>query len=574
MKKKIIGSILNILKSLNSKQRNRLIILTSLILISALLEAAGISLVIPLVSLILDPQSLIENKFVGSLFNNKFTNTELIYFFIGMACLFYISKNIFILFLNWIQNKMINKTSLELSQKLYRVYLNSPYEFHTKTNKSVLYNNVSHVTTFITGLEALMMLVAELLILIGILFVLMYFELVGTIIILLVFILCSSIIFLLTSQKLANWGKWRFQYKEKKIRIVNQVFTGIKEIKILNRIKFFYDEFTLNEKKDLDLSNKAKIVNLIPRLSFEVVFILCISSFIFYKFNSDFAVNNIIIILALYAAAFFRIFPSALRIVFNINTIINVSKIIEKIHSELNSLKENPKPFNSKTIFFGERLSISDVNFKFDKRSKQILNSINLDINFGEKIGIVGETGSGKSTFANLITGLIKPQSGNVLIDGQNIHTNIESWQKQIGYVFPETFIINESIKKNIALGIEETEIDEKIINQVIGKSELSSFIENLPEKVNTKIGEDGAQISSGQKQRIGLARALYLNPKLLILDEATSSLNKEIEKKILDGLENFGREITIIIISHRDTTLTKCDKIFKIENGFLKNIK
>ena len=223
-----------------------------------------------------------------------------------------------------------------------------------------------------------------------------------------------------------------------------------------------------------------------------------------------------------------------------------------------------------KKLFLKKKLSVKNIKFKFNNRSKQVLNSLNLEINFGEKIGIVGETGSGKSTLINTITGLIKPQTGNILIDDKNIEKNIVGWQKQIGYVSQDTFIIDDTLIKNIALGVPENKISNDKIEEVIEQTKIKNFANSLPKGLNTEIGEDGAQISGGQKQRIGIARALYSRPKLLILDEATSALDVEVESEILSEINKLKNKVTIIIISHRTSTLVGCDKVFKLEKGIL----
>ncbi len=575
--KNLLKAINYLFIGLDKKQLKRLILISGLILICAVLEAIGISLVIPLVSIIFDPDYFSENKFLGSFFSNKLQINTILYL-VAFLGLFFIFKNLFILFINWIQHKLINLVSIEMSQKLYRTYLNSPYQFHATSNKGQLYNNISHITSFISGLEALMTIFAETLILLCILFFLLYFEFLGTLVILLTFILFASIIFMFTSQKLASWGKLRFDYTEKRIRIVTQAFTGIKEIKILNKENYFFDKFSENEKKDLGVKIKEKIIILLPRLSFEIAFITCILSFLLYKLSFSFQAGEVITLLALYAAAFFRIFPSAIRIMNETNRLINVSKLIEKIYFELKLNREVNIEKNeiNDQFLLKKNLVIKNLTFKFDRETKNLINSINLEIRFGESIGIIGKTGSGKSTFVNLITGLIKPISGAILVDGNDINMNYKSWQKQIGYVFPETFLINDTIKKNIALGVKEENIDNYLIQNAIIKSELFDFVEGLKEKADTKIGEFGANISSGQRQRIGIARALYHNPKpkLLILDEATSALNLEVEKKILSHIKKLEKDMTILIISHRESTLINCDRIFKIETGKLNQIK
>lgn len=581
MIKNFFISISKILNSLNREQINRLYILFFLILISVGLETLSIGLIVPVISFVLDPKSLSQNVFFNFLFND-YQIKYLIYILIIFISLIFILKNLFLIFLNWFQNKKLNMISLELSQKLYKVYTNSSYEFHTKVDKSVIYNNVLHITTFITGLESLVLLIAEFMILSGILIILLYFEFIGTIIIIFVFAISSCLIFFFTSKPLAKWGELNFRFAEKKIKSVVQVFTGIKEIKLLNKHNYFYEQFSSNEKKDLEVNNKVKIINLIPRLSFEIIFLLSIFSFLFYKFKTDFVSSGVISILALYAAAFFRILPSISRIISYANRIINISKIIAEINQEIQSLekksfytheKENNLA-NTKVITFSKTLKIENISYQYNLRTRKIFNELNLIINFGEKIGIIGETGSGKSTLVNIVTGLLKPNKGNILVDESNIQENILNWQKQIGYVAPETFIINDTIKKNIALGISEEKIDKEKLKKVIEIAELNKFIDNLPLKDNTKIGEQGSEISSGQRQRIGIARALYVKPKLLILDEATSSLNVEIENKILKKLECFDKELTIISISHRDSALINCDRIFKLNNGNLVNIK
>lgn len=575
--KKLLKSINYLIIGLDKKQIKRLTIISSLLLVSAVLEAIGISLVIPLVSIIFDPNYFSDNSFLKPFFSNKL-QINIILTLVVFLCLFFVLKNLFILFLIWTQNRLINLTALEMNQKLYKTYLNSPYQFHAITNKSELYNNISHIIFFIAGLEALMIIFAETLILLCILMFLLYFEFFGTLVILLTFIIFALIIFIFSSQKLANWGKARFEHTEKRVRIITQAFSGIRQIKILNKENYFFDKFSENEKGDLSLRIKEKIINLVPRLGFEIAFVTCILSFLLYKLSFSFRAGEIITLLALYAAAFFRIFPSAIRIMHEINRLLNISKIIEKIFFEFKSSKDEDIEKNKigEQFLLQKNIEVKNLIFKFDGEKKNLINSINLDIKFGERVGIIGKTGSGKSTFVNLISGLIKPHSGTVLIDGNDINKNYKCWQKQIGYVFPETFLLNDSIKNNIALGVKEENIDNELIQNAIKKSELFDFVDELNEKADTKIGEFGAKISSGQRQRIGIARVFYHNPKpkLLILDEATSALNLEVEKKIINHIKNLGRDITVIIVSHRESTLANCDRIFRIESGRLNQIK
>ena len=584
MIRKYLTIINQLLGILSPEHKRYLLPLGILIFFTILLETIGIGLIIPLVTAITAPQNILSNEIVLKIVNNflPFINTgengELILSQSGLILafgifilFFFFIKNLFILYSNWIQNKKINQISLELSQKLYNLYLGFPFEFHTKTNKSVLYNNILHITTVVTGLEAFLLIIIEILVALGILALLLSQEFIGTLLILFILLVLSYFLYYFTVQNLANWGKKRFHFQGFKLKIVGQVLDGIKELKILNRNKFFFNKFSENESKDLVLSNYIKIISLTPRFFYEIVFILCIFLFLFYQLNYYSDTKEIIPILALYAAAFFRLLPSANRILQHSQRLMNISKIIKEIHEEFKSLNVNLiKKNNGKTFEFKKEIKIENLSFHYDERKKNIIKNLNLKINFGEQIGIIGESGSGKSTIINLLTGLLSPKNGSIKADDVDIENNISCWQKQIGYVPQDTFILDDTLLKNIALGITEKDILNNKIEQVLEQTRIKNFVNSLPKGLQTEVGEDGAQISGGQKQRIGIARALYLNPKLLILDEATSALDVEVESEILSEIKKLKNKITIIVISHRASALVGCDKIYKLEKGNL----
>jgi len=267
-------------------------------------------------------------------------------------------------------------------------------------------------------------------------------------------------------------------------------------------------------------------------------------------------------------AAAFRMIPSINRILAALQNLKYYSSSIDVISKELfdSPIIEKNKP---SSFEFNNKITVDNLDFSYKK--KKILEGINLDIEIGETIGIVGESGSGKSTLVDLLNGLLKPTKGTIKVDNRNIEEFITSWQLSIGYVGQEIFLIDDTIKANIAFGIEEEKIDHNKINQVLKASQLSKFISELENGVETMVGDRGIQLSGGQRQRIGIARALYHNPSVLIFDEATASLDDQTEKQVMKSIYNLKQNKTMIIIAHRISTLNQCDKIYEIQHGQIK---
>jgi len=275
--------------------------------------------------------------------------------------------------------------------------------------------------------------------------------------------------------------------------------------------------------------------------------------------------SSLLSVIAVFGVASFRLLPSLNRIVVSLQSFRYGIPVIHNLFTELNNIKEISQP-QANFLYFNNQLKINNISYRYPDSKKHALKDISIDIPFGSSIGFIGESGVGKSTFIDVILGLLKPECGSVLVDGINIHSNLRGWQNNIGYVPQNIFLSDDSLRNNIAFGLSDNEIDDDIIYKVIEETQLSKFVKSLPEGLSTLVGERGIRLSGGQKQRIGIARALYVRPKVLVLDEATSSLDSITEERVMESVYAI-KNITLIIIAHRLSTVSKCEKLYTVNN-------
>lgn len=563
---------------LSKFHKKELLIISFLLIIGMILEIGGIGILVPSLSFLL--KSDVSGK--THLFNHFLfkigitTHLQIIILGLLILVLFYILKAIFLLYLSYRQSKFSTKLSVDLSNKLFSGYLNMPYSFHLQNSSTQLQKNIQIEILHFGGISlATMVLSTEISAILGIALFLIFVEPVGAISIIFFFGLFSFIFNKLTNYRIKNWGYLRQEYDNKSIKLLSEGLGGIKQVKLSSIENFYLKKFNDFDTKKATLNTRIQVLNAIPRLYLEVLAVIGVSILVVIMTLQSKSATELIPILGVFVAAAFRMIPSINRIMNSLQTIAfaqSVIDVLEKQFKMISDFEKNPEPIEK--FQFNDNIIVSNLCFKYPEVEKLAINNINLVIKKGDFIGFIGTSGSGKSTLIDNIAGLLSPISGEILVDNINIGTNIKGWQSQIGYVPQTIFLIDDTLKRNIAFGISDTEIDEEKMNKAILDSQLFNVINRLPNGIETIVGERGVRLSGGERQRIGIARALYNNPEILILDEATSSLDNETEKDFMDSINALQGLKTILIIAHRLSTIQNCNKVFELKNGVLTNTK
>ena len=553
---------------LSKKQITQIYFFIFLSFIAMFLETLGIGLIIPFIqTLISDDMSqyLINFLNIFNIYPSSKTNLILVLIII-LACV-YTFKAIFLTYVSFVQNKIIADTRFSLSNKLYEIYLNKPYNFHLNNNSSKLIRNIHEVDLVVNVLKFLITLISEIIVVLGISIFIILYEPLGSVTLIIFLGFVGYLFYRKVQAKSQVWGEKRQTHQGLSLKFLQEGFRAIKDIKILQRSKELVKNFNENN-SIINLSEfKNQFVDTLPRLWLEWLVVQGFVLLVLLMLFRGEEINYIVPLLGLFAAAAFRIMPSLTRIMNAAQGLLYNRPTVDSIYHEFNqtNLENLKKSSNLKKISFDNEILLKNINFKYTNNSPKILSNININIRKGETVGFIGESGIGKTTLINLILGLINPTSGDIYVDKKSIFENVESWQDQIGYVPQTIYLSDESIKKNIAFALPEKNINDSLVKKAISNAKLDKLINNLKYGVETKVGEFGDRISGGQKQRIAIARALYKDPKILVLDECTNSLDLNTEKEIIKEVNTLKRKKTIIMITHRISTLENCDQIFEI---------
>ena len=454
--------------------------------------------------------------------------------------------------------------------RLYGGYLNLDYIFHTQRNSANLKQNILIETnSFFTVFNAVLTLITEGIIILFISVFLFLYNWQLSLFISLFLIFVSFLIIKLTKSKLISWGKQRVSSMEKRFKSIQEGLESIKEIYIFQKASNFLNNFSKHSGNYFRVARNHQVVLQSTRPSFEFLGLLSLLTLLLILMFQGNTIPYIISTIGLFLAASFKLLPSLNKIISSTQSLKYNSACVDRISDELNIINENYKIDNKNIkIDFKKDIIFQNVCFTYPNKNKPVLDNINFCIEKGSKVGIEGVSGSGKSTLINLILTLTSPSKGNIKVDGINLEKNNLSWIKNIGYVAQNTYLTDNTIEENIAFGLPAEQIDNKKLTQAIKSSQLTKFVSNLNEGIKTRIGEKGMLISGGQLQRIGIARALYNGPNVIILDEPTSSLDSENEMLIIDTIYNLGKEKTVIIVSHRKSLINRCDKILTLSNN------
>jgi len=567
--------MLSTLKKINflitQRQRIGLVILTFLLFIGMFLEIFGLGILIPTISIILDPEITDKTPFILTIRNffSELSDLSFALLFLGALVFVYLIKSVFIVFLTNKQNRFLNDIVAYISNNLFINYMNQPYSFHLNRNASELLKNIQ---IEIAGLSVFLLSLITIFIeggfTISVIATLIYIEPIGALSIGLFYGLLSVSFFQFTKNKIKKLGKLRQDLDSETTKIALEGLGGIKDLIILGKTSFFTEMFSSRSYTKARVNSNNSTISQLPRFYLELLSIIGLVSFIVLLLFQGKDTTSLISILGVFVAATFRMIPSLNRIISGVQSLKYYSPSLNIIYEELRmDTSTGQAALENMQFNFQNEINLENIRFSFNE-DRVILKDINLKIKKGQTIGIIGESGSGKSTLIDLILGLHKPTSGQILIDGVSGFQMDQQWRKKIGYVSQSIYLTDDTIKNNIALGVQKNEINDLRISELLKQVQLEEFISNLKFGVNTKVGERGVQLSGGQRQRIGIARALYHEPDVIILDEATSALDNETERDVMESFNKLIGVKTIIMIAHRMTTLKDCDFIYKIEKG------
>ena len=553
--------------------RKKIIFLIVLLFIGMFFEILGLGSLLPVLSLIANPENLKEIPLLNeiSYFNGLTYNYLVLVLLIGIGAL-YLIKTLFLSYLTFRQNRFLANISATISNNLFAKYLTQPYKFHINNNSSKLIKNLQTEVNLLGAFNfAVISLFVEAGLLFSILFTLILIEPLGAISVGLFLGLLAYYFYRISRKKLAQWGNEREKADSIITKTTLEAFGGIKDIKLLHVESFFISKFIQNQNLKSRVSSNSNTVAQLPRYYLELISVFGLVLFIISMLYQNKDIPTLIATIGVFVAAVFRLMPSLNKILTAFQNIKYYSSSVDIVYSEFLNLQNKSLDQEEKDLEVPkDKIEIQNLSFSYNSDLKPILNEVNLEIKVGETIGIIGGSGEGKSTFVDLLNGLYKPTGGKILADNKKIQNNLYSWNKNIGYVAQDIFLIDDTVEQNITFGRDQDNIDYEALNYALKKAQLIDFVEGLAQGLKTKVGERGVQISGGQKQRIGMARALYNDPEILILDEATSSLDTKTEQALMEAIYSLKKKKTIIIVAHRMSTLTKCDRIFEIKNNKL----
>lgn len=566
-------SIVKAFSVLGKKNIGSLLFVMIQIVVGSILEMFGVTAILPLISLAVNPNKIYENDFLYGISKYvRFSDSYSYFVFLSIMLIFiYFVKNMYVIWMNNNIYRFAYKNQKELACRLLTSYLRQPYSFFVNHNSADFIRNLNEDTIyFFETVIASLQFAAEIMVcaMLGITLLVMDTTLtLGMIIILLLFFL---IVFRKLKRNLEKKGTRCRGYRAEMNKWILQATGGIKETKILEKEQFFIEKYEGLYNYFAEDYRRYKMYAFLPRPLMESVSVCALLLIVVIKIINGADMTVFVPILSVFAVAVFRMLPSFNRLATYVSQIMFNKASVEAIYNDLKEFEteeEFPIEEKIKDIPFNNEIRLKDICFRYPDAEEDVVSDVELVIPKGKSVAFIGASGAGKTTLADIILGVLSAQKGNILVDGQPIDAMSREWHKKVGYIPQNIFLMDDTVRNNIAFGIESSKINESQLEKAIDGAQIKEFIDSLPEGLNTEIGERGVRLSGGQRQRIGIARALYFNPEILVLDEATSALDNDTESAVMEAIDNLAGTKTLLIIAHRLTTIKNCDIVYEIKD-------
>lgn len=562
---------------LDKKQKRKMIILLGMMLIGAVLETASIALVLPVITLVVTPGAIESNEMLAWFYEASGCDSENQFTIMIMLIMIlaFVIKNIFLYFQQKSLLKFVYTNQFNTSERMMKNYLRRGYEFYLNADTAVIQRTItSDVNNMYALILAVLQLTSEVIIFTSLSIAIFAIDPIMTTIIAVLLFATLLTIKVILKPIMAKAGEDNQNYYSGLFKNISQTVAGIKEVKITGKEQYFVDEYVTCGKGYVEAVQKYSLYNNIPRLWIETVCIAGMIGYMIYLVATGVDMGSMMAILGAFAVAAAKLMPCANKINNQLNSIAYFEPffmgVSDNLQNEISGTKIDMS-FAKETdrkLPIHDKIQIKNITYAYPNTETLIFNEASLEIPVGAAVGIVGTSGSGKTTVVDILLGLLEVKNGSVYADGVDIKTQYRSWLKNVGYIPQVIFMLDDTILNNVAFGIKKDKIDLTRIWEVLKEAQLDEFVKGLPEGLETGIGERGIRLSGGQRQRIGIARALYHDPEVLILDEATSALDNDTEAAIMDSINRLHGKKTLVIIAHRLQTIEKCDMVYRIEGG------
>ena len=573
--------MLQILKKLNlllnKKQKKTMAGLTVLMVIGAALQTAGVGMIMPVVSIVMDKEAMQKEGLLRDaylLFGGGSETRFTVMVMLGLILVFII-KNTFLYFQQKATLAFVYTNQFRTSERMMKNYLRRGYEFYLNADTAVVQRSItSDVNNMYALILALLTLMSDAIVFVFLVTFCFLQDPVMTVLIAGVLLILLVLIKKVLKPILHKAGEDNQNYYSGLFKWISQTVQGIKEVKISCKEQYFVSEYVKCGKGYVDAVQKYSLYNQVPKLLIETICVICMIGYMMFMILTGVNSEDMLTTLTAFAAAALVLLPCVNRVNNQINNISYFEPffmgVSDNLQDEISGAKVDMSyaTDSEEKLPIEKQIELKDIVYAYPNTEKLIFDKADLTIPVGASVGIVGTSGAGKSTVVDILLGLLEVKSGEILADGKNVKENYRAWLKNIGYIPQMIFMLDDTIRKNVAFGVPEDKIDEDRLWEVLKEAQLDEFIKTLPEGLDTGIGERGIRLSGGQRQRIGIARALYNNPEVLILDEATSALDNDTEAAIMESINRLHGKKTLIIIAHRLQTIEKCDMVYRVENG------